>query len=86
VTVLQGNGLSVELVRLSEAEPLSRGAHQFHGIFKAGMFVDDLDGLLETLKSRNVTFAFEPFYDSSMQCRMFAIRDGDGNILQFFGK
>ena len=91
VTILQGNGLCVELVGLADAVSLSKiapgkGSHQVHGIFKAGIFVDDLDSVLKYLKSRNVTMAFEPFFDASMQCRMFAIRDNNSNILQFFGK
>ena len=85
-------GLSVELIWLAEALPLSKiapeleGSHQVHAIFKSGLFVDNLDEALKELKSQNVTFAFEPFFDEPMQCRMFAIRDNNGNILQFFGK
>lgn len=92
VTILQGNGLSVELVWFADAVSLStiapemKGTHQVHGIFKAGIFVDDLDSILDHLKSRDVIMAFEPFFDASMQCRMFAVRDNNGNILQFFGK
>ncbi len=92
VTILQGNGLSVELIWLADAVSLSKlapelkGSHQVHGIFKSGIFVDDLDSALKQLKSRHVTIAFEPFFDSAMQCRMFAIRDDDGNLLQFFGR
>jgi len=92
VTILRGNGLDVELIWLADAVSLSKvapelkGTQQSHGIFKSGVFVDDLDSELKQLKSRNVTFAFEPFFYSSMQCRMFAIRDNDGNLLQFFGK
>ena len=91
VTVLQGNGLSVELVWFADAVPLSKAApqlegnHEIHGIFKSGIFVDDLDATLSELKSRGVIIAFEPFYEKSMNCRMFAIRDNNGNILQFFG-
>ena len=92
VTVLQGNGLAVELIWLADAAPLSKvapqlkGAQDVHGILKSGVFVDDLDATLKELKARNVTMAFETFYDKSMDCRMFAIRDNNGNILQFFGK
>ena len=92
VTILQGNGFSVELIWLAEAVSLSKiapelkGSHQVHGIFKSGIFVDDLDSALKQLKSRHVTVAFEPFLDSSMQCRMFAIRDNNEDILQFFGR
>ena len=92
VAILQSNGLSVELIWLADAVPLAqiapqlKGGHQLHGIFKSGIFVDDLDSAWNEFKERNVTIAFEPFFDASMQCRMFAIRDNNGNILQFFGK
>lgn len=92
VTVLEGSGFAVELIWLADAQPLSKTAPQLqgpqdvHGILKSGVFVDDLDATLKELKSRNVTLAFDTFYDKSMDCRMFAIRDNNGNILQFFGK
>ena len=91
VSVLAGNGLTVELVwfadavSLSKAVPELKGSHELHGIFKAGIFVDDLDAAWRELQSREVTVAFEPFFEPTMQCRMFAIRDNNGNILQFFG-
>jgi catechol 2,3-dioxygenase-like lactoylglutathione lyase family enzyme len=92
VTVLQGNGLAVELIWFADAIPLSNvdaqltGAQQVHGILKSGVFVDDLDRTFEVLKSRNVSFAFDIFHDKSMECRMFAIRDNNGNIIQFLGE
>ena len=92
VTVLQGNGFAVELIWLEGSAPLSKvapqvkGPQEIYGILKSGIYVDDLDATLRELKSRNVTMAFETFYDKSMDCRMFAVRDNNGNILQFFGK
>lgn len=92
VTVLQGNGLAVELIWLAGSAPLSKiapqlkGPQDIYGILKAGIFVEDLDATLKELKARHVTMAFETFYDQDMNCRMFAIRDNNGNILQFFGK
>ena len=90
VTVLQGNGLAVELIWFADGVPLSKvdsslSAPQIHGILKSGIFVDNLDATLNELKSRNVAVVFETFYDKSMDCRMFGIRDNNGNILQFFG-
>ena len=92
VTVLRGKGIAVELIWLADAAPLStvapqlKGPQDIYGILKAGFFVDDLDAALKELKARNVTMAFEMFYDKALDCRMFAIRDNNGNILQFFGK
>ena len=92
VAILLGGGLCVELVWFADAVSLAKiapelkGSHQMHGIFKAGIFVDDLDSAWNELRSRKVSIAFEPFFDPSMQCRMFAIRDNNRNILQFFGE
>jgi catechol 2,3-dioxygenase-like lactoylglutathione lyase family enzyme len=92
VTVLQGNGFTVELIWLADAMPLSnvapqlKGLQDIQGILKAGVFIDDLDAAHEELKSRDVNMAFEILYEKSMDCRMFAIRDNNGNILQFFGE
>lgn len=92
VTILQGHGLAVELIWFTDAVPLSKvdrqlaGPQQVHGILKSGIFIDDLDAAVKELQSRDVTFAFETFYDKAMDCRMFAIRDNNANILQFLGK
>lgn len=92
VTILEGNGFAVELIWLAEAVPLAKvapqakGPQDVYGILKSGIFVDDLDAARKELKLRNVTMAFDTFYDKSMDCRTFAIRDNNGNILQFFGK
>lgn len=92
VTILQGNGLSVELIWFADAAPLAKlapqtsGSQDVHGILKAGIVVDDLDATLKELKARGVAMAFETFYDKAMDSRMFAIGDNNGNILQFFGK
>lgn len=92
VTILQANGFTVELLWLVDAMPLLHVASQLngpqdiHGILKAGIFVDDLDATHAALQLREVHMAFEIFFDLSMDCRMFAIRDNNGNILQFFGK
>lgn len=83
VTILQGNGLAVELIWLAQAVSLSsiapelQGSHQLYGIFKAGIFVEDMDSALKQLKSLDVIVAFEPFFDAAMECRMFAIRDNN---------
>ena len=91
-TVLTGHGLIVELVQHSEAMPLRQAAptltrtYQIHGIFKAGIIVDDLDATLRELERRKVDIAFRTFTDAALDYRTFAIRDPSGNFIQFFGK
>lgn len=91
VTVLEGGGLIVELIQHDDASPLSRAAAGndkllVHGMFKAGVIVDDLDKMLAMLKARNVPIAFGPFPATPNQRANAIIRDNAGNLIQFFGK
>ncbi len=90
VTVLQGGGLTVELLADDAAVPLATAAPQItrdyrvHGIFKAGIFVEDWPGLLAKLKQRSIPIALGPFEARDGQPANLLIRDNDGNFLQFF--
>jgi catechol 2,3-dioxygenase-like lactoylglutathione lyase family enzyme len=90
-TILRGNGLIVELIQHADAMPLNRAApalsraFQVHGIFKSGIVVDDLDATFKELNTRKVEIAFPIFADAALAIRTFAIRDNNGNLLQFFG-
>ena len=92
MTLLQGGGLTVELVQEAEARPLAglvpdgRGALFVHGIFKVGFVVDDFDATLEGLRSRGVEIALGPFPATADQRENFLIRDNAGNYLQIFGE
>ena len=91
-TILTGNGLIVELVQHADAMALRAAApalsrvFQIHGIFKAGVVVDDLDATFQELEARKVDIAFRVFSDDALAYRTFAIRDNSGNMIQFFGK
>lgn len=90
--ILEGGGLIVELIQHDEALPLSKAAptvkdhFQVHGIFKAGVIVEDFDKTVARLKERNVAIAFGPFPASAGQRANVIIRDNAGNLIQFFGK
>ena len=92
VAVLEGNGLTVELLRMTDAVPLSRAApglsanYLVHGFFKAGIVVDDFDRTLETLRARGVEIAIGPFPARPGQRANVIVRDNGGNLIQFFGK
>ena len=91
-TVLQGGGLTVELVKHDEAVPLSnflpepKGALYVHGIFKAGIVVDDFDATIATLRSRGVSIPIGPFPKRADQPANAIIRDNAGNYIQIIGK
>jgi catechol 2,3-dioxygenase-like lactoylglutathione lyase family enzyme len=90
--VLEGGGLIVELIQHDDAVPLSKVAPAVknnllvHGIFKAGVIVDDFDRTVAMFRERNVPIAFGPFPARANQRANVIIRDNGGNLIQFFGK
>lgn len=86
VAVLEGGGLTVELVQLDAAAPRAGGAELTHGLFKAGIVVDDLAGSLERLRALGVEIAFGPFPARQGQRANAIIRDNAGNLIQLFGR
>jgi catechol 2,3-dioxygenase-like lactoylglutathione lyase family enzyme len=86
--VLEGGGLTVELIHSRSAQPTPGGGDptQRHGFFKAGVFVGDLDHTLARLRERGVSVAFGPFPSKDGQPANVAIRDNAGNLIQFFGR
>jgi catechol 2,3-dioxygenase-like lactoylglutathione lyase family enzyme len=91
-TILQGGGLTVELVQHDEAVPLRkflpepRGALFLHGIFKVGVTVDDFDATIAALRSRGIPIVIGPFPKRADQPANAIIRDNAGNYIQIFGK
>lgn len=92
VVVLEGGGLIVELIQNDDALPLSKVTSGItnpilvHGIFKAGVIVEDLDKLVAIFRKRDVDIAYGPFPSRPGQRSNFIIRDNEGNMIQFFGK
>src|SRR5690349_2798918 len=91
VAILEGGGLIVELLQRDDATSLRQSApaasanYLVHGIFKAGMIVDDLNATLAALRTRGVEIAMGPFPASKEQRANAIIRDNAGNFIQFFG-
>jgi catechol 2,3-dioxygenase-like lactoylglutathione lyase family enzyme len=85
-TVLEGGGLTVELIQHRNASPAGRAPELVHGIFKAGVVVDDFDKTLAALKARDVPIFLGPFPARGAVKRNFLIRDNAGNLIQFFGR
>jgi len=92
VTMLQGGGLSVELVQHDDAVPLgslkttTNGAIAVHGLFKVGVTIDDFDATLAALKSRGVEIAYGPYPKRPDQPANVIIRDNAGNLIQISGR
>ena len=92
VAVLEGGGLTVELIQKDDAVPLRQVAPRMedntlvHGIFKAGAIVANFDRTVETLKQRGVQIAYGPFPAKADQRANVIIRDNAGNLIQLFGQ
>ena len=86
VTVLEGGGLTVELIQNAQARPPVGDPQLVHGYFKSGMIVKDFDRTLATLRERGVEVAFGPFPASESQRANAILRDNAGNLLQLFGR
>jgi catechol 2,3-dioxygenase-like lactoylglutathione lyase family enzyme len=82
VRILDGDGLSVELIDHGNATPGPTGYQ--HGLFKAGFHVDDIDAALAWLVERGVDAGIGIFTDQALQVRSFVFRDPWGNRLQIF--
>ena len=91
-TVLEGGGLTVELMQHSRARPLRTAApsvqanYEIHGIFKAGFYVENFDRTLTELRRRGVEVAMGPFPKRDNQPANVILRDNAGNLLQLFGR
>ena len=89
--ILSGGGLTVELMHHEDAVPLSTAAPTInrnflvHGIFKAGIVVDEFDKVIAGLRARGVPIAIGPFAATAEQPANAIIRDNSGNYIQFFG-
>jgi len=90
--LLEGDGTIVELIQRSDARPLSafapaaEGAYQVHGFFKTGLHVRDVDAMHDRLRARGVAIAYPLGPTKDIPLRSFAVRDPEGNLLQFFGR
>ena len=92
VTVLQGKGLTVELIHsdsavsLSTIAPKSNGAFGVYGLVKAGILVDDFAATLDALHAKHAAIAFGPFPERPDQKANVIIRDNAGNLIQIIAR
>lgn len=82
IRILTRPGLSVELTRISGSSPSPDGPQL--GLFKAGVFVDDIERAFAWLRSKDVDTDRDIFTDPALQVRSFVFSDSEGNRLQVF--
>lgn len=84
--VLEGGGLTVELVHHDDARAALQEPPLVHGIMKVGLVVDDLETTLAALKARSVPIFLGPFPARGSIRSNALIKDNAGNLIQFFGR
>ncbi len=88
--LMEGAGTFLELLEHPTAKartawhPDAKESFDVRGIFKAGIVVEHLDRLLQTLRDRKVEIRHGPFDIPELKVRSFIAVDPDGNLLQFF--
>jgi len=91
VTVLEGEGLMVELIQHQRSVDRPEGGRDpgnpvpAQGILKAGFMVHDFDSTLAAFRAQNVEIAFGPFPRRPSQRANMIVRDNDGNLIQILG-
>lgn len=88
--LLRRPGVLLEIAGFNEArarDSLSPALESYlvHGIFKIGFIVADLDASFANAESAAMDIFF-PVVKADDDWRSFAIRDPEGNIVQFFGR
>lgn len=84
IHILSGGGLIVELIQLAAANP--RPPDLSLGLFKAGLFVDDIEAAYAWISTRASGVDAAPFADEKLRVESFVLRDPEGNRLQLFAR
>lgn len=87
--ILGSPRLSVEIIQDQSAIDPRKQLNVTHdyllqGVFKIGLYVDDLDATVARLKQRNVRIEHEHGTDEELHLRFAIVFDGDGNTIQLF--
>ena len=88
--ILRGGGLLVELVQHGESFPLEsrlpglQGRYLVQGIFKVGVFVDDLDATVKRLEARGARWKGRLYTDETTAVRSILMLDNEDNVIQLF--
>lgn len=89
LTVIEKNGLVIDLIRVPNQEPLQQPkAPPRHletpGLRNLVFWVNDLQAANTHLKKNNVTLLFESLYVEGIKTSITAFRDPDGNLIAFW--
>jgi catechol-2,3-dioxygenase len=90
--LLAREGSIVEIIQRADTRPAptredgKRSAIEIQGVFKVGLTVEKLQQLHDVLAAAGVEFDYHIVQPDGNRWRTFAVRDPEGNIVQFFGR
>lgn len=83
----RGDHLIEVIQRKAATAPTAMPDRSFEqGIFKAGFWITDLDGLASELERTRTRFSHGIVVPPGADYRTFAVLDPDANVVQFFGR
>jgi catechol 2,3-dioxygenase-like lactoylglutathione lyase family enzyme len=88
--ILRGPGLLIELVQHGESFPLEsrlpglQGRYIVQGIFKVGVFVDDIEATVKRLEAKGARFKGRLYTDETTGVRSHLLLDNEDNVIQLF--
>lgn len=87
IVFLEVNGFRMELIQDSEMVAFQRPdppKHtHFQGVSQLYFLVDDIAAVIEEVKKRPITVAWDLIVVDDLRMKEFFIRDNEGNIVQF---
>jgi catechol 2,3-dioxygenase-like lactoylglutathione lyase family enzyme len=85
VVLLEGPGLTVELIQLDSARAGPERPELRYGIAKAGILVSNFDSTVARLRARGIDFFFGPYPPRPNNRANVAFKDNSGNLIQILG-
>lgn len=89
--LLERDGSMIELIQRADTHPApvgedgKRSAIKTQGVFKVALTVANLQQLHDRIAAAGVAFDYHIVQPEGNPWRTFAVRDPEGNIVQFFG-
>jgi methylmalonyl-CoA/ethylmalonyl-CoA epimerase len=87
IIFLEVNGVRIELIEDQKWRPIDRPNPPQHttvqGVSQITFKVDNIEEVIERVKSRSITIAWDLVVVKDIGFKEFFIRDNEGNIVQF---
>lgn len=87
IVILRSSKLMIELIQHRDSHPPSTQLDKEYlaqGFTKVGFFVENIESVVNKLKAKGVSFAYDLIEDRGTNVKFVMIRDNSGNLVQLF--